>query len=70
MAAARTRPKQVFAAMFQLRVNPVFKLRQLLAKGELGRLMRLTGSTPTGSGGRLLRQQRLACDVEGRGRRC
>ena len=43
IAAARARPKQVFAAMFQLRVEPRYqKLRQLLSGGELGRIMRVT----------------------------
>jgi len=41
--AAKARPKQVFAAMFQLRVEPRYqKLRQLLSQGELGRVMRVT----------------------------
>ncbi|MBL9128814.1 MAG: Gfo/Idh/MocA family oxidoreductase [Verrucomicrobiales bacterium] len=43
IAAARARPRQVFAAMFQLRVEPRYrKLRQLLSGGELGRIQRLT----------------------------
>lgn len=43
IAAARARPGQVFGAMFQLRVEPRYqKLRQLLAGGELGRLLRFT----------------------------
>lgn len=43
IAAARSRPGQVFAAMFQLRVEPRYlKLRQLLSTGELGRIMRVT----------------------------
>lgn len=43
VAAAGARPKQVFAAMFQLRIEPRYqKIRQLLQNGELGRLMRLT----------------------------
>lgn len=41
--AAQARPRQVFAAMFQLRVEPRYqKLRQLLATGELGKVMRVT----------------------------
>lgn len=40
---AKAHPKQVFAAMFQLRVEPRYqKLRQLLASGELGKVMRVT----------------------------
>lgn len=43
IAAARARPRQVFAAMFQLRIEPRYqKLRQLLQGGEIGELMRLT----------------------------
>jgi len=40
---AKGHPSQVFAAMFQLRVEPRYqKLRQLLATGELGQVMRVT----------------------------
>ncbi len=43
IAAARRRPNQVFAAMFQLRVEPRYqKLRRLLQDGELGRIQRVT----------------------------
>lgn len=43
IAAARARDRQVFAAMFQLRVEPRYvKLRQLLQEGHLGEVMRLT----------------------------
>lgn len=40
--AAHARPRQVFAAMFQLRVEPRYlKIRQLIQAGELGELMRI-----------------------------
>jgi predicted dehydrogenase len=43
IAKARSRPGQVFAAMFQLRVEPRYqKLRQLLQTGDLGEIMRLS----------------------------
>lgn len=43
IAAAAARPKQVFAGMFQLRVEPRYcKLRQLLAGGELGQIQRVS----------------------------
>lgn len=43
IAAAAARPRQVFAAMFQLRVEPRYlKLRHLLRSGELGRILRVT----------------------------
>jgi predicted dehydrogenase len=43
IAVARTRPKQTFAAMFQLRLEPRYqKLRKLLSSGELGEFTRLT----------------------------
>jgi predicted dehydrogenase len=43
IAAARRHPRQVFAAMFQLRVEPRYlKLRHLIQSGELGQLLRLT----------------------------
>lgn len=43
IAAARAHPKQVFAAMFQLRVEPRYlKLRQLIQGGELGEIMRVS----------------------------
>lgn len=42
IAAARAHPDRVFAAMFQLRVEPRYlKLRQLLKSGDLGRVMRV-----------------------------
>lgn len=41
IAAHRRNPKQVFAAMFQLRTVPVYKkIKQLIANGELGRIER------------------------------
>jgi predicted dehydrogenase len=41
MAAAAARPKQVFAAMFQLRVEPRYlKIRKLIQDGDLGQLVR------------------------------
>lgn len=41
IAAARRRPAQVFAGMFQMRLEPRYqKLRQLLQGGELGRVQR------------------------------
>lgn len=43
IAGARARPRQVFAGMFQLRVEPRYqKLRQLLTDGQLGQIMRLS----------------------------
>jgi predicted dehydrogenase len=43
IAAARAHPKQVFGAMFQLRVEPRYqKIRALVEGGELGELMRVT----------------------------
>lgn len=43
ISAARARPRQVFAAMFQLRVEPRYlKIRNLIQSGELGQLLRLT----------------------------
>lgn len=43
IAVSKAHPKQSFAAMFQLRVEPRYqKLRQLLASGELGQVMRVT----------------------------
>lgn len=43
LAVAATRPDQVFAGMFQLRVEPRYtKLRSLLANGELGQIQRIT----------------------------
>lgn len=43
IAAAGRHPKQVFAAMFQLRVEPRYqKLRRLLQESALGEIMRLT----------------------------
>lgn len=42
VAAAQRRPKQIFAAMFQLRVEPRYaKIRKLIETGELGRLVRI-----------------------------
>ena len=42
IAVARAHPKQVFAAMFQLRVEPRYmKIRQLIQSGELGKLVRV-----------------------------
>lgn len=42
IAAAKLHPKQVFAAMFQLRTEPRYlKIQSLLQKGELGRLTRI-----------------------------
>jgi predicted dehydrogenase len=41
LAVARTHPRQIFAAMFQLRVEPRYqKIRQLIERGELGPLVR------------------------------
>lgn len=43
LAAAATRPKQVLAGMFQLRVEPRYqRIRNLLAGGDLGTLQRVT----------------------------
>ena len=42
IACAAARPKQVFAGMFQMRVEPRYlKLRQLIQGGELGELVRM-----------------------------
>ncbi len=42
IAVARQHPKQVFAAMFQLRTEPRYtRLRHLIQRGELGDLVRL-----------------------------
>ena len=42
IAVARAHPKQVFAAMFQLRVEPRYvKIRELIGRGELGKLVRV-----------------------------
>lgn len=41
IAAARAHPRQVFAAMFQLRVEPRYlRIQRLLQSGELGRIVR------------------------------
>ena len=43
IAAHRARPKQVFAAMFQLRTEPRYlKLKKLLESGELGAVVRMS----------------------------
>jgi predicted dehydrogenase len=43
IAAHAVRPKQVFAAMFQLRTEPRYvKLKNLIAAGELGSLVRMS----------------------------
>ena len=42
IAVARAHPKQVFAAMFQMRVEPRYlKIKKLLESGELGRFTRM-----------------------------
>lgn len=42
IAVAKEHPKQVFAGMFQMRVEPRYqKIRQLIQSGELGRLVRV-----------------------------
>ncbi len=42
IAAAERRPRQVFAAMFQLRTEPRYaKIRQLIQAGELGEIVRI-----------------------------
>jgi len=42
IAAAQQRPRQVFAAMFQLRTEPRYqKLRRLITSGELGEIVRV-----------------------------
>src|SRR5690349_12554735 len=42
MAAAAARPRQVFAAMFQLRTEPRYaKIRKLIQTGELGDIVRV-----------------------------
>ena len=42
LLAAHQNPRQVFAAMFQMRTDPRFKkIKQLISSGELGELMRL-----------------------------
>lgn len=42
LLAAHQNPRQVFAAMFQMRTDPRFKkIKQLIAAGELGEIMRL-----------------------------
>lgn len=43
IAVAKERPQQVFAAMFQMRVEPRYlKIRKLLESGELGKFTRLS----------------------------
>jgi predicted dehydrogenase len=43
MACAKQHPKQVFAAMFQLRVEPRYqKIRKLIQSGELGEIVRIS----------------------------
>ncbi|MDW7980282.1 MAG: Gfo/Idh/MocA family oxidoreductase, partial [Verrucomicrobiales bacterium] len=43
IAAHRARPELVFAAMFQLRVEPRYrKIRQLITEGQLGQIVRVT----------------------------
>ncbi len=43
LIAAHTNPKQVFAAMFNQRTTPAFiKLKQMIARGELGELWRVS----------------------------
>src|SRR5687768_588474 len=42
LIAAHTNPKQVFAAMFQLRTDPEYsRIRQLIQSGELGSIKRI-----------------------------
>ncbi len=42
IAAARTRPKQIFGAMFQLRTEPRYgKIRKLIQDGDLGPIVRV-----------------------------
>src|SRR5439155_25963940 len=42
IAGAKRHPKQVFAAMFQLRTEPRYlKIQKLIQNGELGELVRL-----------------------------
>ena len=42
LLAAHTNPRQIFAAMFMMRTDPVFlKIRQMINSGELGEIRRL-----------------------------
>ncbi|MFM9078724.1 MAG: Gfo/Idh/MocA family protein, partial [Opitutaceae bacterium] len=42
IAAAKERPKQVFAGMFQMRVEPRYlKIRNLIRNGDLGEIVRV-----------------------------